>query len=72
LTNTTLINDIGKIIVCLMVLLSVFLITVKSNFLFAAFLLVTAFDFIGMFLLEISNNTLNSLKIASVLLQMPL
>ena len=59
-----------------MILLSVFLITVKStkkvsNYLFAVFLLVTAFDFIGMFL-EISNNTLNSLKIASVLLQMPL
>lgn len=59
-----------------MILLSVFLITVKStkkvsNYLFAVFLLVTAFDFIGMFL-ETSNNTLNSLKIASVLLQMPL
>tara|TARA_R110002020_G_scaffold189456_3_gene388641 strand:- start:1607 stop:2611 length:1005 start_codon:yes stop_codon:yes gene_type:complete len=60
-----------------MILLSIFLITVKStkkisNYLFAAFLLVTAFDFIGMFLLEIPNNSLNSLKIASVLLQMPL
>ncbi len=77
MTNAELINDIGKIIVFLMILLSVFLITVKStkrvsNYLFAAFLLVTAFDFTGMFLLEISNNTLNSLKIASVLLQMPL
>jgi AraC-like DNA-binding protein len=77
LTNTELINDIGKIIVFLMMLLSVFLITVKStkklsNYLFAAFLLITAFDLIGMFLFEISNNTINSLKIASVLLQMPL
>lgn len=77
MTNTELINDIGKIIVFLMILLSVFLITVKSakktsNYLFATFLLITAFDFMGMFLLEISNNTLNSLKIASVLLQMPL
>lgn len=77
MTNTYLINDIGKIIVFLMILLSVFLITVKStkkisNYLFAAFLLVTAFDFTGMFLLEIPNNTLNSFKIASVLLQMPL
>lgn len=58
-----------------MILLSVFLITVKStkkisNYLFAAFLLVTAFDFIGMFL-KIPNNTLSNLKIASVLLQMP-
>lgn len=77
MTNTELINDIGKIIVFLMTLLSVFLITVKStrklsNYLFAAFLLVTAFDFIGFFILEIPNNILNSLKIASVLLQMPL
>jgi len=76
LTNTELINDIGKIIVFLMILLSVFLITVKSiqklsNYLFAAFLLVTVFDFIGMFL-KIPNNALNSLKTASVLLQMPL
>jgi len=76
LTNTELINDIGKIIVFLMILLSVFLITVKStkkvsNYLFAAFLLVTAFDFIGMFL-KIPNKTLSNLKIASVLLQMPL
>ncbi|WP_160114588.1 AraC family transcriptional regulator [Aquimarina sp. AU474] len=77
MTNTALIHDIGKIIVFLMILLSVFLITVKStkklsNYLFAAFLLVTAFDFSGMFLLNIPNNVLNSLKIASVLLQMPL
>ncbi|WP_208107683.1 helix-turn-helix domain-containing protein [Tenacibaculum caenipelagi] len=56
--------------------MSIFLITVTStkklsNSLFAAFLLVTAFDFLGMFL-SIQNTTLNSLKIASVLLQMPL
>ena len=77
MTYTDLINDIGKIIVFLIILLSVFLITVKSskknsNYLFAAFLLVTAIDFTGLFLLEISDNTLNSIKIASVLLQMPL
>ena len=77
MTNTDLINDIGKIIVFLMILLSVFLITVKSskklsNYLFAAFLLVTAIDLVGLFILEISDTTLNSLKISSVLLQMPL
>jgi AraC-like DNA-binding protein len=77
LAYTDLINDIGKITVFLMVLLSIFLITVKSsrklsNYLFATFLLVTAIDFTGLFILEIPSNTLNSLKIASVLLQMPL
>ncbi len=56
--------------------MSVFLITVKStkklsNYLFTAFLLVTAFDLSGMFL-SIQDATLNSFKIASVLLQMPL
>jgi len=76
LTITELIGDIGKIVVFLMVLLSIFLITVKStkklsNYLFAAFLLVTALDFSGMFW-TIENSTLNSLKLASVLLQMPL
>ncbi|MCQ0113012.1 helix-turn-helix domain-containing protein [Zhouia amylolytica] len=76
MTITELISDIGKIIVFLMILMSIFLITVKSskklsNYLFAAFLLVTAIDFSGLFL-SIQNTTWNSLKIASVLLQMPL
>ncbi len=56
--------------------MSIFLVTVKStkklsNYLFAAFLLVTAFDLSGMFI-SIQNSTLKSLKITSVLLQMPL
>ncbi|ETN96888.1 helix-turn-helix domain-containing protein [Zhouia amylolytica] len=76
MTITELISDIGKIIVFLMILMSIFLITVKSskklsNCLFADFLLVTAIDFSGLFL-SIQNTTWNSLKIASVLLQMPL
>jgi len=60
-----------------MILLSIFLITVKSskktsNYLFAAFLLVTVIDFTGLFLQKTSNNAINSFKVASVLLQMPL
>lgn len=63
--------------VFLMLLLSVYLITVKSNrklshYLFAAFILVTAIDFTGLFISEIDNKTLASFKYASVLLQMPL
>ncbi|WP_375562945.1 helix-turn-helix domain-containing protein [Bernardetia sp. OM2101] len=70
-----LISDIGKIVVFLMLLLSVFLITAKSkkktsNYLFAAFLLVTTFDLSGLFL-SISNPILQSSRVASVLLQMP-
>ncbi|WP_338768988.1 helix-turn-helix domain-containing protein [Bernardetia sp. ABR2-2B] len=70
-----LINDIGKIVVFLMLLLSVFLITAKSkkktsNYLFAAFLLVTTLDLSGLFL-SISNPILQSSRVASVLLQMP-
>lgn len=77
MNSSYLIADIGKIIVFLMVLLSVFLITVKSkkklsNILFAGFLLVTSVDLMGFFLLEISSNSLKSFKYASVLLQMPL
>lgn len=77
MTTNYLIADIGKIIVFLMILLSIFLITAKSsnklaNQLFAAFLLVTSLDLIGFFVLEISSDTLRCLKYASVLLQMPL
>lgn len=75
--NETIINDIGKITVFLLVLLSGFLITVKSkrklpNYLFAAFLLVTSIDLTGLFLPPAQNNYIQGLKIASVLLQMPL
>ncbi|UNY99773.1 helix-turn-helix domain-containing protein [Zhouia spongiae] len=59
-----------------MILMSVFLLTVKaskkrSNYLFTAFLLVTALDFTGLFL-SVESTAWKSLKIASVLLQMPL
>ncbi|MEL6535148.1 MAG: helix-turn-helix domain-containing protein [Bacteroidota bacterium] len=69
--------DIGKILVFLLVLLSVFLLTAKAqrkapNYWFAAFLLVTAIDLIGLFLLQIPYGWVNALKISSVLLQMPL
>jgi AraC-like DNA-binding protein len=74
-----LISDIGKIIVFLMLLLAVFLFTVKaknqlSNRLFAGFLLVTALDISGLFLSNPfeNNPSLFYFKIASVLLQMPL
>jgi len=63
--------------VFLMVLVSLFLITAKSskrvsNYLFAAFLMVTAMDMTGLFILRLPNAILASLKISSVLLQMPL
>ncbi|MFK7935990.1 MAG: helix-turn-helix domain-containing protein [Saprospiraceae bacterium] len=73
------IDNIGKIIVFLMLLFSIFLLTVKSkkrlpNFLFAAFLLVTAFDLSGLFLGSAiaQFETLQHIKTASSLLQMPL
>jgi len=77
LHSTELIADIGKIMVFLMVLLAVFLVTSKSkkklsNYLFAAFIVITAIDFIGLFIVNIKNNTVLNLKITSVLLQMPL
>lgn len=79
MNNINLINSIGIIIVFLMVLLSVFLFTVKSekklsNQLFAFFLLITAFDLAGLFLGDIINPFPNILilKISSSLLQMPL
>jgi AraC-like DNA-binding protein len=77
LTIDSFIEDLGKIIVFLMILLSIFLITVKSskklsNYLFASFLLITSIDFLGLFLGVLNNPILQGIKIASVLLQMPL
>ncbi|WP_299215856.1 AraC family transcriptional regulator [uncultured Aquimarina sp.] len=73
-----LIESIGKIVVFIMVILSVFLFTVKtknklSNRLFGIYLLVIAFDLIGLF----TNKTLEypniqNLKTSSSLLQLPL
>lgn len=73
------IDNVGKIIVFLMLLFVVFLLTVnskkkQSNLIFAAFLLVTAFDLSGLFLgatfVQLSH--LQNIKTASSLLQMPL
>lgn len=71
------INDLGKIIAFLFLLLSAFLITAKSkrklpDYLFAAFLLVSGIDFSGFFLSPADNELLRALKLASVLLQLPL
>ncbi|WP_223608874.1 AraC family transcriptional regulator [Chryseobacterium sp. OSA05B] len=71
------INDLGKIIVFLFLLLSVFLITAKSerklpDYLFAAFLLVSVIDFSGLFLSPPDSKIIKGGKLASVLLQMPL
>ena len=73
----TFISDLGKIIVFLFLLLSVFLITAKSrrklpDYLFAAFLLVSAIDFSGFFLSIEDTKAFMAIKLASVLLQMPL
>lgn len=76
---TEIISDIGKIMVFLLLFLSAFLLTSKStnklaNNLFAAFLIVTAIDFLGLFLGDwfYQHPNLLGFKIASVLLQMPL
>ncbi|HCA07215.1 helix-turn-helix domain-containing protein [Chryseobacterium sp.] len=71
------INDLGKIIVFLFLLLSVFLMTAKSerklpDYLFAAFLLVSVIDFSGLFLSPPDSKIIKGGKFASVLLQMPL
>ena len=60
-----------------MVLLSIFLLTVKSkrklpHHLFASFLLVSAIDLSGFFILDPLHNSIQSLKVSSVLIQMPL
>ncbi|PIF43358.1 helix-turn-helix protein [Chryseobacterium sp. 52] len=71
------INDLGKIIVFLFLLLSVFLMTAKSerklpDYLFASFLLISVIDFSGLFLSMPDSKILKGGKLASVLLQMPL
>lgn len=71
------INDLGKIIFFLFLLLSFFLITAKSKrklpeYLFAAFLLVSVIDLSGFFLPPPDSKLLQAGKLASVLLQMPL
>jgi len=71
------INDLGKIIVFLFLLLSAFLITAKSErklpyYLFAAFLLISVIDFSGLFISPPDFKIIKSGKLASVLLQMPL
>lgn len=73
-----LIANLGKMVVFLMLLFSVFLFTVKSNKklanqLFALFLLLTAFDFTGFFLSSLfsAHPDIKILKISSSLLQMP-
>ncbi|NML69445.1 AraC family transcriptional regulator [Chryseobacterium sp. RP-3-3] len=71
------INDLGKIIVFLFLLLSLFLVTAKSkrklpDYLFAAFLLVSVIDFSGFFLSPPDSKLIKVGKLASVMLQMPL
>ncbi|CAM3175167.1 AraC family transcriptional regulator [Chryseobacterium flavum] len=71
-----LINDLGKIIVFLFLLLSVFLVTVKTerklpNYLFAAFLLISVVDLSGFFLTTPDHNVIKGFKVSSILLQMP-
>lgn len=73
----TFINDVGKIIFFLFLLLSFFLITAKSerklpNYLFAAFLLVSVIDLSGFFLSPPHNKMIEGLKLSSILLQMPM
>ncbi|KAB1228736.1 AraC family transcriptional regulator [Chryseobacterium viscerum] len=75
--NMSFINDLGKIIFFLFLLLSVFLITAKSerklpNYLFAAFLLISVIDLSGFFLTPSDNKLIKGFKLGSVLLQMPL
>lgn len=73
-----IIETIGKIVVFIMLLLSVFLFTVKTqkklaNRIFGIYLLVIAFDLIGFFtskFLEYPN--IHNIKMASSLLQLPL
>lgn len=72
-----LINDLGKIIVFLFLLLSVFLITAKSerrlpHYLFAAFLLISVVDLSGFFVKPFDNEVIKGFKRSSILLQLPL
>ncbi|MEJ5048486.1 helix-turn-helix domain-containing protein [Chryseobacterium culicis] len=75
--NMSLINDLGKIIFFLFLLLSAFLLTAKSerklpHYLFAAFLLISVIDLSGFFLPPSDHKIIKGFKLASVLLQMPL
>lgn len=79
MNSVEFISSLGKIIVFLMVLFSIFLFTVRSdkklsNRIFSFFLLVTAFDLTGLFLTDFLTVHLDFtiLKISSSLLQMPL
>lgn len=74
-----LIQDAGKIMVFLLILLALFLFTAKSNrqlsnTLFGSFLIITSLDISGLFIndLYLNNPWLNIFKVCSVLLQMPL
>ena len=73
-----IIETIGKIVVFIMALLAVFLFTVKTknklaNTLFGWYLLVIAFDLIGLFTNKAQDYpNIQNLKMASSLLQMPL
>lgn len=73
-----IIETIGKIVVFIMILLSVFLFTVKTknklpNRIFGVYLLVIAFDLIGLFTNKTSDYpNLHILKVSSSLLQLPL
>ncbi|MEL6304989.1 MAG: AraC family transcriptional regulator [Bacteroidota bacterium] len=76
---TDLISDIGKIMVFLLLLLAMFLFTMKSknrrsNVLFALFLIVTSCDMSALFLggFYTENPSANNFRVASVFLQMPL
>jgi AraC-like DNA-binding protein len=78
MSKIELINDLGKIIVFLMMLLTFYLFTVRtdkklSNRLFALFLIVTSFDLTGLFIGNWNHYpTISILKLSSVLLQLPL
>ncbi|MEO1435242.1 MAG: AraC family transcriptional regulator [Bacteroidota bacterium] len=75
--NESLIGDIGKILVALTLILSIYLLSVKHprkvpHYLFAAFLLLTAVDLTGYFLPTPTLPVIAAFKLSTVLLQMPL
>lgn len=77
--QTQLLNNLSKIIVFLLLFFSFFLITVKtknkkSNYLFAFFFILIAFDISALFLKNwyIENPIIDNLRIASSLLQLPI
>lgn len=72
-----IISDIGKILVFILTILSIYLVSAKKqrklpHYLFAAFLITTAIDMTGYFLGPTRILVIDSLKFGSVLLQMPL